>query len=380
MPFVDLVQALGVESFLGELGRMEVAHARVAPGQYGLSLIAGGMELTPLELAGMYATLAEDGSFRPLRLTLDDAPASPTPIFNPGAAWLTRHTLEKKDRPDFPRRRDTATPPEIHWKTGTSFGFRDAWSAGSGPAYTAVVWTGNVDMTGSSDLVGSEAAAPILFDVLEGLRDRSRVPVATVPPTDLTPIEVCRYSGHVPSESCTDRVTVLAPIHAVPTKPCPFHHAYEVDRETGRAVLPSCRVAGRDYVRKSFVVLPSAITAWFTARNRALPEQPVFADHCVGDPNLAPPTILMPSLGQVVTLLPGVSTNRQDVPLSASSRSARLSWFVDGTHLGTVRSDERLFWTPTVGSHELVVSDEAGRKARRTLEVKLAGPSAALEE
>jgi len=376
LPFVDLMQALGVESFLGELERMAVAHARVAPGQYGLSLIAGGMELTPLELAGMYATLAEDGTYAPLRLTRDaEATAEKTPIFNPGAAFLTRQTLEKKDRPDFPRRRDT-TPLEIHWKTGTSFGFRDAWAAGSGPRYTAVVWTGNVDMKGSSDLVGSDAAAPLLFDVLEGVRDRSRTPVPEVPPPDLTPIEVCAYSGHVPSESCNERTTVLAPIHAVPTKPCPFHHAYEVDRETQRAVLPSCRVPGRDYERRSFVVLPSSITAWFLARNRVLPEQPVFADNCAADPNLAPPAILMPSLGQVVTLMPGVATERQQIPLSASSRSAQLSWFVDGAHLGTVRSNERLFWTPTIGTHDLVVSDEAGRKARRTLEVKLAASQA----
>ena len=371
LPFVDLVQLLGVESFRGELGRMDVAHARVAPGQYGLSLIAGGMELTPLELAGMYATLAEDGAYQPLRLVVDVAPVATTPIFNAGAAFLTRETLAKKDRPDFPRRRDTATPPEIHWKTGTSFGFRDAWAAGSGPQYTAVVWTGNVDMKGTSDLVGSESAAPLLFDVLEGLRDRSRTPVPPTPPADLTPIEVCAYSGHVPSESCTARVSVLAPVHSVPTKPCPFHHAYEVDRATGRAVLPSCRVSGGDYERKSFIVLPSAVTAWFVSRNRVLPEQPAFADNCSADPNLTPPAILMPSLGQIVTLLPGVPTDRQDIPFSASSRSAQLAWFVDGEHIGTVRSNERLFWTPTAGTHEIVVSDEAGRKARRVLEVKL---------
>jgi penicillin-binding protein 1C len=135
LPFVDLLAQLGVERFLGELGRMGVALERITPGEHGLSLIAGGIEMTPLELAGLYATLAGDGVYRPLRLEAAD-PAGPpggTPIFGAGAAWLTREALEKKDRPDFPRRRDLAgVPAEIHWKTGTSFGLRDAWAIGSG--------------------------------------------------------------------------------------------------------------------------------------------------------------------------------------------------------------------------------------------------------
>jgi penicillin-binding protein 1C len=240
LPFVDLLDRLGVETFVSELGRMGVAASRSAPGQYGLSMIVGGIELTPLELAAMYATLAEDGAYRPLRLVAGDRVGSAQPIFGPGAAWLTRQALALKDRPDFPRRRDVAgVPPAIHWKTGTSFGFRDAWAVGSGPAYTAVVWTGNVDNKPSAELVGSEAAGPLLFDVLEGLANRAPATVPQ-PPDDLTSVEVCTYSGHLAGDACPERTTVRAPIHAVPTTPCPYHQAYEVDHATGRAVLPAC--------------------------------------------------------------------------------------------------------------------------------------------
>lgn len=370
LPFVDLLERLGVETFVSELGRMGVAASRTAPGMYGLSMIVGGIELTPLELAAIYATLAEDGAHRPLRLVAGDAAREPQPVFGAGAAWLTRQALALKDRPDFPRRRDIAgVPPAIHWKTGTSFGFRDAWAVGSGPAYTAVVWTGNVDNKPSAELVGSEAAGPLLFDVLEGLASRAPA-VLPEPPADLTDVEVCAYSGHIPGDACTERVRVRAPIHAVPTAPCPYHQAYEVDHATGHAVLPACRKPGRDYDRRSFLVLPSAIAAWLTGRHRAVPDAPVFDDDCAAELAGAPPVIATPGEGQIATLIPGVPESHQLVPLSASTRAARLTWFVDGALVGSAASDERVYWTPVAGRHDIVVTDDAGHKAHRVLVVE----------
>ena len=378
LPFVDLLERLGVETFVSELGRMGVAASRSAPGQYGLSMIVGGIELTPLELAGMYATLAEDGVARPLRTIAADpaaGAASPAldgqPIFGGGAAWLTRQALSLKDRPDVPRRRAAAgIPAAIHWKTGTSFGFRDAWAVGSGPVYTAVVWTGNVDNKSSAELVGSEAAGPLLFDILEGLAGRARGELAA-PPDDLTDVEVCAYSGHVPGDACPDRIRVRAPIHAVPTEPCPYHRGYDVDPATGHAVLPACRKPSRAYDRKTFVVLPSAVAAWLTGRHRNVPAPPVFDDDCGADVASAPPAILTPGEGQRVTLIPGLPASRQLVPLSGSTHAARLTWFVDGALIGTVASDERLYWEPSAGKHEIVVADDAGRKAHRVVAVEL---------
>jgi penicillin-binding protein 1C len=370
LPFVDLLDQLGVERFVGELGRLGVAPQRAAPGEYGLSMIAGGIALTPLELAGIYATLAEDGIYRPLRLVADDPEGAAHPAFGAGAAWLTRQALSLKDRPDFPRRRDIAgVPAAIHWKTGTSFGFRDAWAVGSGPAYTAVVWTGNVDNRPSADLIGSEAAGPLLFDVLEGLA--GHVPAAApAPADDLVEVELCSYSGHLAGEACPSRVVALAPVHAVPTAPCPYHQAFDIDRATDRAVVPACRKRDRTYDRKSFVVLPSTIAAWLSARHRAVPEAPVFDDDCAAEIASAPPVMVTPGDGQIVTLIPGVPANRQRVPLSAATRAATVSWFVDGALVGTVASEARLYWTPTAGRHEIVVADDAGRKARRTLSVE----------
>jgi penicillin-binding protein 1C len=337
-PFIDLLQQLGVEPFLAELQRLGVQGLH--PGDYGLSLIVGGVELTPLELAGIYATLAEDGTYVPLRVVATP-PGAATPIFGAGAAYLTRDALSQRDRPDFPHRRDITVPPDIHWKTGTSFGFRDAWAVGSGPTYTAVVWTGNVDNRPSTDLVGSEAAGPLLFDVLEAI---DHTTPSTARPDDLTEVEVCAYSGHIPGDGCTDRVKVLAPLHAVPTAPCPYHVTCD----------------GTHYT-----VLPSAVTAWLTERNRAVPEPPP----CNAAAAEAP-RILTPTEGQVLVLLPGVPAKNQAILLTASTRAATVTWFVDGALIGTAPAAQKLYWTPSPGKHDVVVADEVGRKAHRTLEVK----------
>ncbi|MBA3499553.1 MAG: transglycosylase domain-containing protein, partial [Deltaproteobacteria bacterium] len=371
IPFVDLLQQFGIEPFLHELGRMGMSMSRLEPGKYGLSMIIGGIELTPLELASLYATLADNGTYKPLRLVTSDVEQAPSPIFGPGAAWLTKQTLSLKDRPDFPRRRVSGMPPDIHWKTGTSFGFKDAWAIGSNPAYTAVVWTGNVDNTPTAELVGSDAAGPLLFDVLEGLSDRARGVPTQQQPDELVAIDVCTYSGYPATDACPARSKALAPVHAVPTTPDPFHQAYDVDRVTGRAVLPACRVADASYDRKTFIVLPSAVAAWLGERNRAVPEAPVFADGCVADTVAsAAPTMLSPADGQVVTLIPGVPTKNQLIPLTASTRSSHVSWFVDGALIGTSAASDRMYWEPSPGKHEVVVADATGRKSRRVVNVE----------
>jgi penicillin-binding protein 1C len=370
LPFVDLLDRFGVDAFVGELQRLGVAQRRTRPGDHGLSLIAGSIELTPLELAAIYATLAGDGIYRPLRVTASAPHGAPVRVFGAAAAQLTREALALRDRPDLPRRRDPrGLPREIHWKTGTSYGLKDAWSAGSGPAYTAVVWTGNVDMTPSGDLIGSEAAAPILFDVLEGLAERARRIAPSPPAPELIEIEVCAYSGHVPGDACEHKVAARAPVHAVPTAPCPYHQAYDVDR-AGRAVLPACRRDGETYTKKTFVVLPSAITAFLAERHRAIPAAPEFAEGCAPDLGGRPPVMISPAEGQVVTLIPGLPARQQVIGLAASTRAATVTWFVDGELVGTAPANERVYWVPTKGTHSVVVSDEAGRKARRKLVVR----------
>jgi penicillin-binding protein 1C len=370
VPFVSLLRDVGVEAFLGSLRSMGVRSLDPRPGHYGLSAALGGLEVTPLELAGLYAALARGGEWIELRVLAGGGEPGRAQVIAPGAAWLTQQALSMRDRPDFPSRRQlTGAPPRVHWKTGTSFGRRDAWAAGSGAAFTAVVWLGNMDGSPSRHLVGGEAAGPLLFDLLEALADRARALPASMAPRDLAWVEVCSLSGRVPTAACPRRQQAPVLRSAVPTEPCPYHRLVDVDADTGKALSPGCR-DGRRYRTRSFVLWPASVRRWLRDQDRALPEPPELLAGCAPGGGRRAPAIVSPRAGQMALLVPGVPRERQEIPLEAEAAEGRLSWFVDGKFLGTARPDERLWWTPHLGRHEVVVEDEGGLSARRLLEVR----------
>ncbi len=373
VPFVNLLGAVGTETLLGRLRRMGVTSLRRDPGFYGLSVAVGGVELTPVEVATIYAVLARDGDAAPIRLVrgLEPPAGGGDRALSAEASWLTRRALALRDRPDFPtRRRLSGAPRGIHWKTGTSTGRRDAWAVGSGPTFTAAVWLGNLDGEGSSHLVGADAAGPILFDVLEALHRGDRVPLDGRP-TGLAEVSVCAYSGHVPGAACTQTRRVLARRASVPTESCPYHVGVEVDLDSGLAVGPGCR-DGRRTEERSFVRWPSVVRRHVAARSGRLPEPPAMDPGCAPRTDDGPPRIVHPPTDHVALLLPGLPAETQRVPLEAATAGAdRLAWFVDGELVQAASADDRVWWVPSPGRHEIVVSDARGRTSRRTLEVRV---------
>lgn len=380
LPFVHLLNNYGVERFIGDLRSLGITRLDNKPGRYGLSAAVGGIELSPLELADLFTTIAAGGVHRTLR-TLRDEPnasargdaktstATGVRALSPGAAYLVQRALTVRDRPDFPRRRQLGgEAPVLAWKTGTSFGHRDAWTAGYGRSLAAVVWLGNFDHRGTDGLIGAEVAAPIFFDLLEAAQD-GLLPVGD-PPPDLVQIEVCAYSGHPPSPACPNRRTTLAPVRSVPTLRCPYHQSVEVDVQSGLAVTPLCRDRYKTE-RRTFLWWPPSLRRFLYEQRQELPAVPRYAPGCAPPETATPPVLLSPRVGQVVLLIPGLPRDRQAVPLQAESqRAATLSWFVDGEFLGTHPPEERIWWTPQPGDHEVVVTDDAGRSARRALKVR----------
>ncbi len=378
VPFVNLLADVGVDRFADTLRQLGLQRLNPEPGEQGLSLAVGGVEATPLEVAELYAALANDGRSTPLRLVSQsgeagdaDAPPSASRGFGEAAAWKTREALRRRDRPDFPSRRfGTGAAPNIHWKTGTSTANRDAWSAGSGGDHTAVVWMGNFSNASSQHLVGSVAAAPVLFDTLEGVIDAQGRPDPR--PTDkLTRVEVCAFSGHAPGDACNHTVEVDVPRHAVPTEACPYHVEVDVEVETGRALSPTCRQAF-EYETRSFVELPAQVRRWMRSRLGDVSEPPLPHPDCRAIVESAQPRISSPPRNQTLVLMAGVPAEQQKVPLEAElgRGGGELSWFVDGKFVGRVAAGERVWWTPESGEHDLVVMAADGGSARRVLEVR----------
>lgn len=258
-------------------------------------------------------------------------------------------------------------PRGLHWKTGTSFGHRDAWAVGSGGRFTVAVWLGNLDQRPSRRLVGSEAAGPLLFDVLEGLGDGLRqVPLA---PGDLVPVSVCSLSGRVASTRCPHTREVLALETAVPVGACALHQLVEVDATSGLRVRPGCR-DGRQTEDRVVVRWPARVRRWLMDHHHAQPAPPAWAEGCAPRAGLSAPRIVSPAAGAVALLIPGLPAAEQDIPLEAEAAEGPLHWFVDGARVGEAPPDGRVWWEPRLGRHEVTVMDPAGQSARVWLEVR----------
>jgi penicillin-binding protein 1C len=381
VPFVNLLADVGVDRFAETLRQLGLQRLNPAPGEQGLSLAVGGVEATPLEVAELYAALANDGRRTPLRL-VTDAPRVPSDGghvgepshasgFGRAAAWTTRQALRRRDRPDFPaRRHGTGAAPEIHWKTGTSAANRDAWSAGSGGEFTSVVWMGNFSNASSEHLVGSVAAAPVLFDTLEGVI-RPQNPRDVRPDELFATVELCAFSGHKPNEACEHTVEAEVPKHAVPTEACPYHIRVDVDVVSGRSLSPTCR-QDFDYETHSFVELPAQVRRWMRSRLGDVSEPPAAHPDCRAAAGESKPRISSPPVNQTLVMMPGVDASEQKIPLEAQAGrgAGELSWFVDGEFLGKASVGERIWWTPHRGEHDLVVMAADGAAASRTLVVR----------
>ncbi len=372
VPYVDLLARIGLDAFLGALRDAGVTHLDPRPGHYGLAAAIGGLELTPLELAGALTPLAHDGRARPVAVTQDptrgDGPAAGLPIVRAGAAWLTREALRRRDRPDFPARRDLARlPSTLAWKTGTSYGHRDAWAAAMSPDRVVVVWLGNLDQTPSRHLVGAEAAGGVLFDLVEALGSAHD---ADPRPAELVPVATCAWSGHALGAHCLHAATTWALPDAVAPQRCPFHTVVDIDPQTGLRLGPGCRGEGPSEPR-AVLSLPAEVRGWLRTRGAAGPEAPSLAPGCAPASRSAP-AILSPRRGEVVLLAPGLPASEQEVALRATAApGARLSWFVDGRLLGQVAGDEALWWAPRAGTRTLTVVDDAGRSATITAQVEI---------
>ena len=378
VPFVELLADVGVERFAEHLRRLGLHRLNPAPGEQGLSLAVGGVEATPIEVAELYAALVNDGQPTPLAFAEKNISTrrgrGQAAAFGEAAAWRTRQTLRRRDRPDFPaRRHGIGQAPQIHWKTGTSGGNRDAWTAGSSPTYTAVVWMGNFDNSSSPHLIGSKAAAPVVFDLLEAV-EHQRIGRDPRPDKSMTRLEVCAFSGHMPNHACEHTVEINVPTSAVPTERCPYHVEVDVDVETGLALPMTCRLSresGRTVETQTFVDLPADVRRWMRTRLGDVSEPPRSHPACAAIETPSGPRISSPPANQTLVLMHGKPADSQKLPMEAQVDGAdSLSWFVDGEFLGRATSGERLWWTPERGEHEVLVMTGDGQSARRTLMVR----------
>lgn len=373
IPFVNLLNDVGVDDFLMTINRVGAPYPDGPPEDHGLSYIVGGIDATPVEVATMFSALARRGDAVSMQTLGGDregaAGAAMRGAFTPESTFLVREIMQRRDRPDFPGRVVLRGASPYAWKTGTSMGFRDAWTAGFGPEHVVVVWAGNLDYRPGRNLVGEQAAAPLFFDIIEAI-DPAHRRYYDPPPKGIDSVEVCSFSGHLPTGACEETHKVSMPTKSIATEPCPYHVHIDVDVETGEAVTPACR-GDREVETKAFLELPSSVRRFYDISGQSERPPPEYAPECRSRRSGSGPSVMSPPDDTTITLMAGVPRSEQKIPLEAVLAShGKLNWFVNGRFIGSVDSGQRLWWEPEVGEYEFVVTDSHGRAARRVLEVE----------
>ncbi|MDP3652988.1 MAG: penicillin-binding protein 1C [Rhodoferax sp.] len=366
LPAVDLAARLtrpNLYDFLKLGGVQKLA----SESHYGLALALGGGELTPEELVQFYAMLANQGQWQELQYlahTRQAKPAQPPlTLLSAAASHITLDMLRQTPRPD------TFAParPAVAWKTGTSWGFRDAWTAGVFGRYAMVVWVGNFDGSSNPELIGIEAAAPLFLRIVDALRAERLAPaeMAFSQPADLQRIEVCAASGELPNDACKVRHTAWFIAGKSPIRQSTLHRTVLVDTRSGKLAC----APGPHTREETFEYWPSDMLALFKRAGMPLrlPPEGACAQAAMAD---GAPHIVLPLRG--VTHMQRLN-QPQPIQLRAEAGSGTvLHWFAQDTLLGQSRPGETLAWTPPqAGRYTLRVVDADGRSETRELAVGL---------
>jgi len=363
-PAVRLLSKLGIRDFHNLLldGGLKTLDRPVM--KYGLPLILGAGEVTLLDLTNLYATLAEGGVHRAINYIAEPKRKyEKTRLFSPEASYLITSILTDLRRPDMPSRTWALTVgvPEVAWKTGTSYGHRDAWSIGFSSRYTIGVWVGNPSGRGQKGISGGEHAAPVLFDLFRaiegdgaGIKKPSGLRLGT--------IEVCGESRMLPNPYCgeTENVDYIPGVSRI--KSDTYTRRIFVDKETGHLLLGDC-IAERPHEARVITLYPPELIAWWRAQGRTVETVLPLSPRCKDVPSERPPGILSPDETTPYRVLRGMPSQYQRVQLIARAGEEvdTLYWYQDGELLASGSPGKKIFVTLEPGSHKLVVVDSAGR-------------------
>ncbi|WP_205525874.1 penicillin-binding protein 1C [Pyxidicoccus trucidator] len=373
IPAVAMAQQLRPPGLYGFLRQAGIGGLR-AEEHYGLSLALGSAGVTMAELVELYAMLANGGVLRPLRLGVDAPRDEGVRLLSAEASFMVLDALAKGPRPAQSFRAEWArdTVP-VSWKTGTSTGFRDAWSVGVVGPYVVAVWVGNFDAQPNPAFVGQTAAAPLMFELVDSVRakDPDVRRVQPSPPPGVSRVHVCALSGGIPGPHCHRKVSTWFVPGTSPIRACDVHREVLVDTRTGlRACAP-----GPSTRAEVFEFWPSDLLRLF--QKAGLPRRvPPAEDTSCGLEQSAsegtPPQITTPEDG-VDYSLRASAPGPQTVPLAVVTDAdvRRVFWFVDEQLVGTAPRGEPLHWTARPGTWMVRAVDDRGRSDARSLTVRL---------
>lgn len=393
IPAVLLLRKYGISKMINRLKDFGFTTINNSADYYGLPLILGGPDVKLWELSGVFSSMSRTlnnyiekdnryfcddfhppvllkSNYNQINNPKEEKYLMDAPILSASAIWNTFNIMTKVERPnDDGKWEEFSSSRKIAWKTGTSFGFKDAWSVGVSKDYTVGIWVGNCNGQGRPELVGVKAAAPILFDVF------GKMPYSSwfeEPLDDTKEVILCRNSGYIISNNCETADTVFVPSTAVYSEVCPYHKIILTDK-SGEFLIPDrCRNELEHKIESRFV-LPPLQEYYFKMKH---PQYLGMPTKTLGCDNLRTPItnqmeFIYPNFRTKVIIPKEFDGQQGKVVFKLAHRNpkSRVFWHIDNQFIKTTSEFHNIEIYLPPGQHVLTVVDEMGNKLSRDFEV-----------
>lgn len=363
IPAVKLLNETGLNNLLGVLGKAQFKSLKGKENQLGLSMALGGCSVKPEEMAGLFSSFGSGVFIKPALIKAENHDR--ISLFSPEAAYMISEILMQTERPDFPENYQMAVnTPRIAWKTGTSYGRRDAWAIGYNQRYTIAVWAGNFSGEGVPELAGARIATPLLFRLFSSIDNRSHQPWLKAP-SGIDYRMVCSITGMPVNDFCEKRLTDVFIPSVSPYQTCNhFTRAYLSPDEKFSYCMNCLPDVG--YKVKIMDNLPPELMAFYRSEKIPFNEMPPHNPSCNKIIAGNAPVIVQPSNGKEYLIERDTQLKLQ---CFTEADVSEVYWYLNNRFLRKATTKENVFITPQEGSNKISCADDKGRSTHAEIKV-----------
>lgn len=387
IPFVYMLRDYGIFKFIYILNSLGLRSVNKSSDHYGLSLILGGAESNLWDISGAYASMArslKNFHRRDSRYDLSDY-REPDYLFEDGrenisskiketnflsaaSIWYTFEAMTSVNRPEQEKQWESfSSRQRVAWKTGTSFGFKDAWSIGVTPDYVVGIWVGNATGEGKPDIVGLKVAAPVLFRILNILPEYKQW--FEMPYDELINTKVCSKSGCLANPDCDVVDSIWIPSSGINSNPCPYHRTINLDQTESMIVNSTCYPVA-EMIKRPWFVLPPAMEIYYRSKNpwyRVLPPVMEGCEDYSRDVSKEIMELIYPN--QLSRVYIPVDLQGDTLPavfkVVHKDEDSMIYWYIDDKYAGSTIDYHELGLKLPAGSYTLNLMDNNGNKLSR---------------
>lgn len=367
IPAVKLLEHVGMNNFVVFLENCGFNQIQKQKSKLGLSMILGGCGTNLQELTRLFSAFARKGKLYPLNFILDEEEVQGEKIFSEASSYLIANILSGTSRSDIADLSNYSKLPKFAWKTGTSYGKRDAWAIGFNPNYTIGVWMGNFNGVGSPNLSGAEAAVPLLFDLFNAIDYNSDVKWFEAP-EELITREVCSESGLIPTPFCKNVTRDFAIKDQSHNDVCNIHKPVYVNLDETVQYCTGC-LPSSDYKKTVYAVFEPELSVWLSQNKNDYRKPPQHNPNCTAKFAEGGPKILSPSEDYEYFL---ERNSGQEILLLAASDSRVKThyWYVNEKFIKKTKPGERVFFIPEEKELKITCLDDKGRDGSVKVSIK----------